>query len=161
MLGIGHQRGLMVGSSVDGANSVHASSEAAGDVGGEDAILGDVVQTLEEGEGGGIERLGRLEGGELLDDNVTMTNENSIAIDLLGSGIIVGLGIDEISYYANQNLKTKTILVKLPVSMLTIFIWTMKGVFSTRLSSPFLGNTNLLRGALSRLMIRPICIFYI
>jgi hypothetical protein len=87
----------MVGRGVDGADPVHTSCETVGYIGGEDIVRGNVVESLEEGKGGGVERLGGLERRELLDDDVAMANDNSITVDLLGSSVVVGLGIDEVT----------------------------------------------------------------
>lgn len=60
-LGDGHDHGLMVGSGCHGAETIITGREAAGDVGGEKTLsIPGVVDTLEEGKLGRIERRGRV-----------------------------------------------------------------------------------------------------
>lgn len=87
----------MVGGGIDGADPVHTSCKTAGYVGCEDVVCGNVVESLEEGKGSGVERFGGLERRELLDDDVAMANDDSITVDLLGGSVVVGVGIDEVT----------------------------------------------------------------
>jgi hypothetical protein len=102
MLGIGHESGLMVCGGIDGADSVHACWETAGYIGAESVVCGNVVESLKEGKGGRVERLGSLKRGELLNDDVAMADHDSIPVDLLGSSVVVGLGIDEVTCETSQ-----------------------------------------------------------
>ena len=59
----------MVGACVDGRNPVVSRSETVGNIGAKDAILGRIVQTLEEREYGWVKDLGRTEVVHLLNDH--------------------------------------------------------------------------------------------
>lgn len=113
MLGVGYKSGLMVGGGVDGADPVHTSCETTGYIGGEYIVCGNVVESLKEGEGGGVERLGGLERRELLDDDVAMANDDSITVDLLGGSVVVGVGIDEVTclHVDNLHLNSKSLVL--------------------------------------------------
>jgi len=88
----------MVGSSVDGAEAVEARGDALVDVCGHDSVsVSSAVNTLEESkvqEVKGFSGIGRRNG---LDYDVSVPNDNALPIDLLGSSIVVALGIDEIT----------------------------------------------------------------
>ena len=70
MLCDGDEDGLVVRGGVDGGEAVDTRGEAAGDVGGEDAVDGNSIHSLEEGEVGGVGGCGLGEGVEFLDNNV-------------------------------------------------------------------------------------------
>jgi hypothetical protein len=87
----------MVCGGVNGTDSVHGCWETAGYIGSKDAVCGNVVKPFKEGKGGGVERLGTLKRRELLNDDVAMADDDSIAVDLLRSSVVVGFGIDEVT----------------------------------------------------------------
>ena len=97
MLSDGDQDGLMVSSGVDRSETVEALRETVGNVGGQDTILGRIVQTLEESKDVGVRGGRLLEAGDLLDNDVRMALNVSSAIDLLRSREVVLLGVDEVT----------------------------------------------------------------
>jgi hypothetical protein len=113
MLSVGHEDGLMVGSSVDGAEAVEARGDALVDVCGHDSVgVSSAVNTLEEckvQEVKGFSGIGRRNG---LNYDVSVSNDNALAIDLLGSSIVVALGIDEITerHIADLHLNDKSLI---------------------------------------------------
>ena len=81
---------------VDREETVGASGEALGYVCGNDAVaVGGSVDALEERELGGVGGLSLLERGEGLDDDVGVSKDDAVVVDLGGSGVVVGLGVRE------------------------------------------------------------------
>jgi hypothetical protein len=58
--------------------------------------LGSAVHSFEKRENGGIQGLGRSEGGDCLDSEVSVANDVTLRVDLLGSGIVVLFSIYEV-----------------------------------------------------------------
>jgi len=88
----------MVRSSVDGAEAVEACGDALVDVRGHDPVtISGTVNTLEECEGQGVKGFSGVKRRKGLDYDVSVPNDNALAIDLLGSSVVVALGIDEIT----------------------------------------------------------------
>lgn len=87
----------MVGGRCHGAEAVVASRETTVDSGREKPLaVTSVVDTLEEGKLGGIERRGRvLRVASVLDGNVGVANDVSAAIQILRSGIVGGVRVGE------------------------------------------------------------------
>ena len=104
MLSVGHEARLMIGSGVDGADAVDTRGQTTGHISGEDIIGSDIVETLEKGKSGGIQRFGGLERGQFLDHDVTVANDDSLVVDLLGGGVIVCGGGDKVSGLHVENL---------------------------------------------------------
>lgn len=94
----------MVCRSVDGAHAVYTSSKTGSNIGREKVVCGNVVETLEESKGRGVQRLGGLEVGNLFDRNVTMANDESLVVDLLRGSIVIGSGIDKVTSLHVDNL---------------------------------------------------------
>jgi len=78
---------LMVAGRVDGGNTVDTSWESLGNISGQDTVLCDSVETLEEIEDFGIQGLRRVERCQFLHSNVTVTLNDTID-QLLRSGIV-------------------------------------------------------------------------
>jgi hypothetical protein len=98
MLSVGHEDGLMVGSSVDRAEAVEARGDALVDARGHDPVtVSSTVNTLEECEGQRVKGFSGIKRRHGLDYDVSVPNDNALAIDLLGSSVVVALGIDEIT----------------------------------------------------------------
>lgn len=97
VLGNGDKDRLMVGGSVDRRKAVRAGRETRGDICGEDAVLRDVVETLEEGE------LGRVRGGRLVDSAELLNDDVRVALDvargvhLLRRGEVVLVRVHEVA----------------------------------------------------------------
>lgn len=85
----------MVGGRVDGRQLVETGGETTSDVSGEHTACSGCVQTLEEGELLGIGDGGLINGGELLDDDVGMALDLTLAVEDLRGGEVIFLGIDE------------------------------------------------------------------
>lgn len=95
-LGDCDESGLMVHRRVDRRNPVGSRGKAARNVGGQNSILSGIVQTLEESEhlGVGWGRLGeRL---KLLDDDVRVTTDDTVAIENLRCSVVVFLRVNKI-----------------------------------------------------------------
>ena len=71
------ERGLMVGGRVDGRHLVHSGGEPSGNLGREDAVLGRVVESLEERKLGRVGGRGRCERIDLLDHDVTVSDQDT------------------------------------------------------------------------------------
>ena len=93
----GDERGLVVRGRVDGGNAVGARRETAGNGDGEDTVLALVVETLEEDELGGVERVLRIGGGDGLDDNVRMALDEAGVVDDLRRHVERGVGVREVA----------------------------------------------------------------
>jgi len=98
MLSVGHEDGLMVGGSIDGAETVEAGRDALVDGHSHDSVtVSGGVNTLEECEGQGVKGLSGIGRRQRLDHDVSVPNDNALSIDLLGSGVVVALGIDKVT----------------------------------------------------------------
>lgn len=83
MLRDGNKNGLMVGSSVDRGKLINTSLETFIDTGGKNASNSSTVQSLEESECIRIVGCGLVERGEQLDDDVRVTTDDTLSIELL------------------------------------------------------------------------------
>lgn len=75
----------MVSGSVDRRDTVNASWKTVGDGSRQNAVLGGVVEALEEGEDFGIQGVGRVDRRHLLHHNMAVTLDDTVD-QLLGSG---------------------------------------------------------------------------
>jgi hypothetical protein len=91
----GDERRLVVRRRVDGGDLVRAGRQAAGDLDGELAVDGRVVEALEERELGRVRRRRLAERGELLDDDVRVADDLALAVDLLRRAEVVLLCVNE------------------------------------------------------------------
>jgi len=88
----------MVGSSVDGAEAVEACRDALVHGRGHDSVaVRGTVNTLEECKGQGVKGFGGIRRSHGLDHDMGVPNDSALAIDLLGSRVVVALSIDEIT----------------------------------------------------------------
>jgi hypothetical protein len=71
----------MVRARIDAAHSVGTSWQAGRDIGGQDAILSRVVETLEESEDGGVQRLGRGQRRKHLNGHMAVAYNGSVSVD--------------------------------------------------------------------------------
>jgi hypothetical protein len=96
-LGDGHDDGLVVGGGEHGADTVVAGGETAGDGGGEQAVaVAGVVDSLEEDEAGGVEGLvGGQVAAHVLDCDVSVADDATLAVKVLGRSVVGTLGIGE------------------------------------------------------------------
>lgn len=78
----------MVRSGRDGTHPVWTGLESVGDVCSELTVVGNSVETLEERENTRVGGLRGVDGLKLLDDNVVVSNDLPIAVQLLGRGIV-------------------------------------------------------------------------
>jgi hypothetical protein len=85
----------MVSGGVDGEETVGASWETGGNIGGEDTTCRSSVQTLEELELRGIWGGGVEDTVDSLDDDVGMSLNDTLAVQLLWCGEVVGVGVNE------------------------------------------------------------------
>ena len=85
----------MVSSCVDRRDLVSASRETGGDVGGNDAVLRCSVDTLEEREHVGVRGRRLVERGKLLNDDVCVTDDLTLRVDLLRGRVVVCLRVHE------------------------------------------------------------------
>ena len=97
MLGNSNEDGLMVGGGIDRSETVGTSGQTTCDISRQDTTLSFVVQTLEEGELSRVRRLSRGDGLNLLDDDVRVTLDITLSVDLLRSGEVVLVGVDEVT----------------------------------------------------------------
>jgi hypothetical protein len=86
---------LMVRRRVDGRHLVDSRSETIGDNSRKTTVLSSLVQTLEEDELLGIGRSDLIQRLELLDNDMGVTLNLTLIVQLLRSGEIVGLGVNE------------------------------------------------------------------
>ena len=77
----------MVTGGVDGGNAVDTSWESLCNISGQDTVLRDIVETLEEIKDLGVQGLRRVERCQLLHGNVTVALNDTID-QLLRSGIV-------------------------------------------------------------------------
>ena len=96
-MGDGDDGRLMVGGGVDGREPVDSRSKTVVNRSRQLSVNGGSVQTLEESEllGIGGSRIG--EGVELLDDNMGVSLNLPLGVELLGSREVVLLGVDEVT----------------------------------------------------------------
>ena len=87
----------MVGSGVDGRETVGTSRETFSDISGQDTTLSSSVETLEEGELCGVGGLSLSEGLQGINDDVRVADDVTRAIDLLRSREVVGVRVDEVT----------------------------------------------------------------
>jgi len=87
----------VVGACVDGCHSVISRWQALRNVGAEDTILGGCVQTREEREIGSVEDVRRVKVAHLLNDNVRMSHQNAVFVDLLRGRKVGLLSICEVA----------------------------------------------------------------
>jgi len=78
---------LMITGRVDRGNTVDTNWESLGNVGAQDTVFRNTIETLEEIEDLGVQGLRRVERCQLLHGNVTMTLNNT-ADQLLRGGIV-------------------------------------------------------------------------
>jgi len=97
VLGDGAESGLMVRRRVDGAHAVATGEETGRNGGIENAVDGDLVEALEEGELVRVGRGGLIQGGESLNHDVRVTIDETIIIQVLGRGVVLLLGVDEVA----------------------------------------------------------------
>lgn len=91
----GHQNRLVVGSTGHSADTVVAGGKTTGDGGAKTSIaVARIVDTLEEGELRGIQRLVRSEGvAQVLDGDVSVANNVASVSELLRSRVIGVVGV--------------------------------------------------------------------
>lgn len=85
----------MVSCGVDRRDLVNTSWETVRDISSENTTLSGSVKTLEEGEHLGVGWGGLVEGLELLNDDVRVALDLSLAVELLGRGEVVAVCVDE------------------------------------------------------------------
>lgn len=91
-----HENRLVVASRSHGANPVDASRQPTSDGGTQTTIsITSIIDTLEEGEGIGVRWRGRVQTPDILDRNMGMTDNLTLAVKSLGSRVIGGLSIGE------------------------------------------------------------------
>lgn len=89
-LGNRHDDRLVIGSRSHGAETVVASGQAALDIGRQQTIaVALVIDALEEDKLGRVKRLGRVGiTAGVLDSDVSVANDVTVAVDILGSGVV-------------------------------------------------------------------------
>lgn len=97
VLSNGHEDRLMVGSAVDGGETVGARGKTRRDGRGELTVDGGGVQALEEGEHIGVGGGGVVEPVDGLHNDVRVTNDLVGRVQHLGSSEVVLLGVDEVA----------------------------------------------------------------
>ena len=90
-LGNWHDDRLMVPSGGDGRHSVCTSGETLGDISSQFTIGGGSVETLEESEDTWVGGLCRVEGWDLLNNDVVVSDNLPSVVQLLGRSV-VGVG---------------------------------------------------------------------
>lgn len=96
VLSDGHHYWSVVRGSVHGAEAVHAWWETIGDIDGQYTVDGRGIDSLEELEDGWVQYIGRINRVELLDGQMRVSND-IVALQLLGSAIVVCLRIDKVA----------------------------------------------------------------
>lgn len=93
----GHEKRLMVGGACHGADAVVTSRQTASDRGSELPLsISGIVDTLEESELGGIWGLGGSERvAEVLNDDVSVANNEALAVELLRRRVVSAVGVGE------------------------------------------------------------------
>ncbi|CAG8622649.1 11210_t:CDS:10 [Acaulospora colombiana] len=104
VLSVADKSDLMVRSSVDRAHAVDTSGQAIGDGSTKNITLSGIIEALEESKAGGVNGLGGLQVGNVLDGDVTVTDEDALVVDLLRSRVVVCLGVDKVTGDQVQDL---------------------------------------------------------
>lgn len=108
----------MIGRGDDSGHAVHTGGETVSDVGSQDTVLSDTVDTLEEIELGGVEGSGLVKRSHLLDDDVLVTDDVLRGgVDLLRSGVVGLLGVGEVA-------SDEVVLLELDGEALALFDFT-------------------------------------
>lgn len=94
---------LVVRSGVDGGKFVHASWQAVGDIRSQNASLSSTVESLEECKDGRVKGVGLLHVLQLLNDNMRVSPNDALAIELLRGREIVLLRVDEVTCFQILN----------------------------------------------------------
>jgi len=97
VLSKGTDDGLMVSGGVNREETVSSRGETGGDISSKLAVCGGSVQTLEELEDGGVSGVGIEDTVNSLDDDVRVTNDLTLAVQLLGSSEVVDVGVDKVT----------------------------------------------------------------
>lgn len=88
----------MVGRSIDGTHAVDTFGETSSHLCLENALsVRGVIEALEKFERERIKWLCRVERWKRFDDNMRMADQDTVTVDLLWRGVVVGLGVDEIA----------------------------------------------------------------
>lgn len=95
MLSDGYDDRLMVRRRVDRRKLVEPGLETTGDIGSQLTTLSSSIQALEESKFLGVGGRCLIEGTQLLNDDVRVTFDLAIRVELLRSCKVVGLRIDE------------------------------------------------------------------
>jgi len=86
----------MVSSGVDRGELVDTSRKSIGNISSQDSTLCGTVQAFEESKYSRVEDLSRVEGIELLDDDVRVSSDDTLSIELLGSRKVILLSVDKV-----------------------------------------------------------------
>ena len=97
MLGDSDETGGVVRIGVNRAHAVDTSRETSCNGLRYDTVDRSAVDPLEERENAGIQGRSRREGGNALNSEMSVANDVTRGVDLLGSSVIVGLGVDEVA----------------------------------------------------------------
>lgn len=95
MLSDGSDNRLMVSSCIDGRELIKACGKTVGDISSELTAHSGSIQALEESELFRIGGSGLVERSELFDNDVRVTFDLTLSVELLGCGKVVLLRIDE------------------------------------------------------------------
>jgi hypothetical protein len=90
-----HEGTLMVPSGGDATHPVGTSSETVGDICTELTIGGSIVETLEECENTRVGSLRGVNGPDVFNDNVVVSNDLPLSVQLLRRGKVSVLSVDE------------------------------------------------------------------
>lgn len=92
-----HQKRLVVGSTRHGADTVVTSRQTASDSGSQLSLsVASIIDTLEEGELGGIRGRGRSQGvANILDGDVSVANDRAATAELLGRCVVRAVRVRE------------------------------------------------------------------
>ena len=93
----GDEDGLMVSSGVDRCHAVDTSIKTVSNIGGHDTVHLSGVDTLEEGEDIRVIRRCLVKSSELLNDDVSVSDDVALGVDCLGRRVVVALGVDEVT----------------------------------------------------------------
>lgn len=94
---------LVVRSGVDGGKSIDASWQAVGDVRSQNATLSSTVESLEECKDSGVKGVGLLHILQLLNDDMRMSPNDALAVELLRGREVVLLRVDEVTGFQILN----------------------------------------------------------
>lgn len=83
--------------SVDRTDTINAIGETVRDRLGYDTVDCSTVNALEECENVGVLGSRRREGANVLDSEMGVADDGALGVNLLGSGVVVGLSVDEIA----------------------------------------------------------------